>query len=221
MRIRRLLALPLAAAGGFAYVRQIHRFRDPVRLPAPQPGELLSPADGMVSFVRHVDQFRAEELDWSVAELFPGLSAPEGWLIGILVGPLDVHYLYQPADGKVGALKHTPGGKDALGKGHLLPIVLGQPADLLDVPGTRSNERLNYTLHTAVGELHVAAVGSLWGLQAISYLQEGDEVQAGHKALFLPEGGLVLAYLPMTQLPAVSVGEKVRGAETVLSRLRG
>lgn len=218
MRIPRRLALLAAGAAGFTYVRQVHRFRDPVRLPAPAPDSVLSPADGKVSFVRHIDQGHAEELNWPLSELLGQGVKPEGWLIGILVGPLDVHHTYFPADGHLSAVQHTPGQKQALGKNHLLPIMLQQPVDLLDVPGTRSNERFMYTLQSSLGPVQVVYVGSLWGLQATSYAQQDDAVRVGNKAAFLPEGGLVITYVPLKLRPAVSVGEQVTGAQTVLAR---
>lgn len=220
MRISRRLALLAAVGGGFTYVRKVHRFRDPVRLPAAEAGALLSPADGMVSFVRHIDQGHAEELDWRVAEMFREAVAPEGWLIGILVGPLDVHYTYFPHNGEVLSAQHHAGQKLPLGKNHLWPIMWQQPVDLLDTPGTRENERATYTQQTELGKVVVASVGSLWGLQATAFAQPGDRVRIGNKAHFLPEGGLVVVYLPVDLLPAVSVGDRVLGAQTVLARTK-
>ncbi|MHA0034060.1 phosphatidylserine decarboxylase [Deinococcus sp. PESE-38] len=55
------------------------------------------------------------------------------------------------------------------------------------------------------------------GLQAVTYLDEGQTVRQGNKAAFLAEGGLVLLALPGSVTPQVSVGERVRGAETVVA----
>ena len=141
MRIPRRLALLALAGAGVVYVRKIHRYRDPVRQSAAQPGELLAPADGTVSFVRHIDQGHAEELDWRVAELFRRDVHREGWLVGVLISPLDVHYTYAPAGGAVTSSTHLTGAKHPLGGKHLLQIAAQQPVDLLDTPGTRENEQ--------------------------------------------------------------------------------
>lgn len=220
MRVPRRLALLALAGAGVTYLRKVHRFRDPVRLHDAQSGELLCPADGVVSFVRHIDQGHAEELDWRIAELFKMEVSPEGWLVGILISPLDVHYTYATAEGLVSRATHIPGGRQALGGKHLLKMAARQPVDLLNTPGTRENERLVYTQQTPIGALQVAAIGSRLGLQPTTYLTEGDDLQAGRKALFLPEGGLVVTYFPPSVLPQVSVGERVTGGQTVLARLK-
>ena len=218
MRVPRRLALLALAGGSALYVRKIHRYRDPVRLGEAGPGELLCPADGRVSFVRHIDQGHAEALDWPISELFQGDVPREGWLVGILLSPLDVHYTYAPVSGKVTSTRSMPGGRHSLGGQHLLQLAAQQPVDLLGSRGTRDNERHVYTQDTPGGAVHVVAVGSRAGLQGTTYLKVGDDVRAGHKALFLPEGGLVITYFPLSARPQVSVGERVVGARTVMAR---
>ncbi|RJF71075.1 hypothetical protein D3875_05240 [Deinococcus cavernae] len=223
MRVPRRLALLALAGAGTAYLRKVHRYRDPVRFSDPRPGELLCPADGMVSFVRRIEQGQAshghtEELDWPVSELFRDEVPQEGWLVGLLVSPLDVLYTSAPADGEVRAVRHVPGSRLPLGGRHLLQMAARQPVDLLGAPGTRANERLVLTFQTSAGDVHVAAIGSRRGLQGTTYLNQGDTVRAGHKALFLPEGGLVVVYFPLSVLPQVGVGDRVQGGQTVMAR---
>ncbi|GGS30915.1 hypothetical protein GCM10008961_23240 [Deinococcus knuensis] len=233
MRSRSLppVLLPLVAAGVAAwYLRSVYRFRDPVRLPQAGPGDVLSPADGTVSFVRRVqggqvDQVRVPELlngPDSAPDSGPQ-NGPGGWLIGVFVGPLDVHYAYQPVSGTVTrvARRDAPAGNAALGgTGAALGFLAGRPADLLGTRGTLENARLSSVTATPFGNVTLTLVAPGGGLRGTTYQQEGDEARAGFKAAFMQEGGLVLLHLPAAFTPSVGVGDRVTGAQTVVASAR-
>lgn len=206
------------------YLRSVYRFRDPVRVPPPRrPDAVLSPADGVVSFVRRVEGGRVQSdalnAALRVGDLLGTAAAEDGWLLGIFVGPLDVHYVYQPVDGQVTDVRHSGSRSDValLGPTQALSMLAGQPSDLLAGRGTLENERLSAVIQGEVGQVTVTLVAPGAGLRATSYLRPGDRASAGHKAAFLAEGGLVLAQLPADLIPQVSVGERVTGAQTVLA----
>lgn len=217
--------LPLAAAGAAVwYVRRVHRFRDPVRLTNAAAGAVLSPADGIVSFVRRVmsGEIAAESLSKPIrAEALLGQKVADGWLIGIFVGPLEVHYTYQPASGQVVRLNHLGSRTnvsltDAVSAAKFLA---GQPSDLLSTRGTLENERLTVTTQGDLGDITVALVAPGAGLKATSYLREHDQARAGNKTAFLPEGGLVLLHVPTALVPQVGVGDRVQGGQTVAAQI--
>ncbi len=221
MRLPRHLVLPaVAAAGAALYVQKVHRFRDPVRFAPTERGAVLSPGDGLVSFVRRVDLGRIDNFSSEISAL---LDAPggrqDGWLIGIAVRPLDVRYVYQPIGGKVSHVRSRGAGvASALAPQQWAALSLGQPLDLLKAPATLGNERFSYTIESDLGDVTVATVSLGGKLDMLNYVQEGVVARPGTKAAFLPGGGLVLVYLPMLVTPAVEVGQQVRGAETVLAR---
>lgn len=225
MRLRRLL-LPIAAGTAVWYLRSVYRFRDPVRLPA-ETAAVLSPADGAVSFVRRVeaDRVRSDALNAAlkVGDLLGTGPVQDGWLLGILVGPLDVHYVYQPVDGQITATRHTGSRSNAalFGPGEALSLLAGQPTDLLSGRGTLENERLAVVTDSELGHITTTLVAPGAGLNATAYLKAGDAARAGHKAAFLAEGGLVLLHLPPELTPQVSVGERVVGAQTVVASATG
>ncbi|MFK7602204.1 phosphatidylserine decarboxylase [Deinococcus sp. SM5_A1] len=223
MRLRRLL-LPIAAGTAVWYLRSVYRFRDPVRVPPTGPGVVLSPADGVVSFVRRVQdgkiQSDALNAALKVGDLLgSAAAAQDGWLMGIFIGPLDVHYVYQPLAGQVTDVQHTESRSDValLGPSEALSMLAGQPTDLLGGRGTLENERLSFVTQGEAGQVAVALVAPGAGLNATSYLKGGDQASAGHKAAFLAEGGLVLLFLGAELTPQVSVGERVVGAQTVIA----
>lgn len=227
-RLSRLL-LPLAAVGGAAlYVRGVSRFRDPIRVPPGEAGAVLSPADGLVSFVRRIEsgEVRVETLAAPLrARDLTGMEVGEGWLLGLSVGPLDVRFLYAPVDGPARAVTHREsrlnvplGGGPLVGLAATASGLVGWPADLLGTRGAVENERHTTTLDTPRGEVGVTLVAGVGGLRATSYLRPGDTARAGYKLAFLEEGGLVLLTLPAGITPQVGVGDRVRGAETVVAR---
>lgn len=220
MRLRRLL--PLAALGSAVwYVRHVYRFRDPVRVSRAPAGSVISPADGVVCFVRRVTdgQVEADGVTVPVGTL-TGNTAADGWLLGVAVGPLDVHYTYLPVSGTVGTVTYTPATAAAplLSPLEQAALLARRPTALLDAPGLRHNERLGVTVHTDLGDVAVTMVAPGPPLDAMPYVKEGDHARAGYKLAFLPRGGLVTVSLPDSVTPLVSVGDHVTGMQTVFAR---
>lgn len=223
--------LPLAAAGAaLYYVRGVYRFRDPVRLPPADATAALAPADGVVCVVKRVTggQVYADtathplptrDLLGISAETLDG-NMPDGWLLGIYMGPLDVHFTYHPASGPVTRTEHTGSRQNTplLSVGAAASLLTGRPTDLLGTRGTLENERHAVSTQTPYGDVTVTLVAPGSALSATTYSRETDIVRAGNKSAFLEEGGLVLLYLPAAFTPQVSVGERVLGAETVVAR---
>ena len=224
MRVpRRLLLLGSVAAAAALYVRGIYRYRDPVRLPAPAAGAILSPADGRMLLVRRVTEGRVDG-QGAATDLLGWPEAPAtGWLLGLYVGPLDVQYLYQPVGGEVVRAEFADGlavqggtGGGGLGLGARARLLLGQPAE---VPAL-GRPRLTFTLRAPEGtEVTVALPDTGGSAETLNFLRPGDPARAGNKAAFAEGGGLVLVALPGGATPQVSVGDHVTGAETVLARL--
>lgn len=242
----RFFWLALCSALGAWYWRNVYRFRDPVRVsPADQ---LVAPCDGVVSFVRRVTDGSIKGAvlgQLSLSELFSEKTPlhQEGWLIGVFVGPLDVHYMYQPCEGTLNYLEFVPSRR---GKNKTLltltdlPMLWGQPSNLLTSRATSYNERYIYTIgglkHKATAKqptkptaqqqtdqmpasISIACVAPRSGVQAMTYIALDEDVRKGHKALFLEEGGLILIHLPQQFVPQVSVGERLVGAQTPLAIL--
>lgn len=214
MRLSFRRSLPLLAlAGGAWYLRQVHRFRDPVRLPSGD-APLLAPADGRVVWVKRSGSPEARALGW------PDLPT-DGWLVGVATGALDVHYSYAPISGEVSALSLTPArdGAPSLALATQLPLRLGG-LTALDPAQLAGAERLSYRVEvpgdTAPVTGHLLPLGRQLG--ATVYAAQGGGLRQGNKVAFLPEGGLSFVAFGSHLTPAVSVGERVLGAQTVLAR---
>lgn len=224
MRLPRRLSLLAALAAGAWYLRGVYRFRDPVRLPPGEPGSVLSPADGLVSFVRRIEAGRGDAAvdGVPVSALLRTAEHPAtagGWLIGVFVGPLDVHYTYAPVGGTVGLAAQRDGSRSPVPLGDAAQLLAGRAVNLLGSSAARDNERYVFTVGGEGGQsVTVALVAPGAGLNATTYLEAGQTVRQGNKAAFLAEGGLVLVALPQSLTPQVSVGERVVGAQTVLAK---
>lgn len=218
--LRRFLFL--AALGATTLlVRSLVRGRDPVRLPRSSAGEVLSPADGVVASVRRIEAGEiGAEPSLRVEEL-TGQAVGEGWLVGLLTGPLDPRYVYAPVGGTVEDVHLTggPGGGPLLNLMEKARLLLGQPTDLLTRPNLRRNERHTTRLGTGVGGVGVTLIAGERGLGAITYARPGDVLQPARKLAFLEgRSGAVLLTLPPQVTPQVIVGDRVTGGETVVAR---
>lgn len=223
MRVPRRVWMLAAAGAALTYGRVVHRYRDPVRLARPGPGELLAPADGRVAFVRRVTGGRLD---------VPGLNGPldaadllgapaglaDGWLLGVHVGALDVRFVTAPLAGAVEAAPFH-GSRVNVSLAGPLAALTGPAGNLLAGRGTLENERLTLRLTGPDGTpvtLTLVAPGR--ALNARRYVTPGDAVQAGVKLAFLPEGALVLLHVPEAFVPQVSVGGRVQAGLTPLAR---
>lgn len=220
--------LPLVSLGAAALlVRELVRGRDPVRLPRPAQGEVLSPADGVVAFVRRIEagMIGSGEIGGAPTlriEELTGQTVGQGWLIGLLTTPLDPRYVYAPVGGTVGDVGLTggPGGGPLLRPVEKARLLSGQPTDLLTRPNLLGNERHTTRLDTGTGEVSVTLVAGERGLGALAYARPGDILRPGQKLAFLEgRSGAVLLGLPAPGVPQVSVGDRVTGGETVVARL--
>lgn len=178
MRVRRLIPVALAA-GAALYLRGVYRYRDPVRLPKVGVGEVLSAADGVVGFVRRVEDGRADGLD--VPALLGTPGAADGWLIGVPVGPLDVHYVFQPVSGAVSYATHVGARVNVplLDAAGTLGVLAGRAVDALSSRGALENERQAAVVGTPDGDVTVTLVAGRAGLSGTSFTREGTRCAPG------------------------------------------
>jgi len=234
----------LVPAAAYAYLRWVWFFRDPARVPPADPDAILAPADGKVVYVRPIE----EGAVWS-AKLGRTIPLPEitrsphpprsGWVVGIYMSPLDVHYVYAPAAGRVEEVRHHRAARN-------WPMVdmweyirltwLRRAVDLLGKRHHLENERLTLRLRleepNRQGEqgVHRAPHGDLWVVEIADrfvnkircFVQPGQAVRAGQKLSFICRGSQVDVIIPDPQVRiAVRPGMQVYGALTVLARREG
>ena len=165
-------------------------FRDPERTSPDAEHIVLSPADGRV-------------LVAGAAE--PSAAPPGEWRqISIFLSPMDVHVNRIPASGRVMRVSYTPG--------RFLPAYRHEAATV--------NERSEVWVDRGNGQMIVVRqiVGML-ARRVVCRARIGDEVRAGQRFGIMKFGSRMDVFLPTSATIKVTVGEMVRGGETVIAVL--
>ncbi|MDQ7793338.1 MAG: phosphatidylserine decarboxylase [bacterium] len=227
MELLAYLVVTLAAlAGAYVFLQRVWFYRDPPRRAPDRPDTVVSPADGIVLYVRPFagGEVVAEKQGTRIqVEEILRLDLPqkEGWLVGIYMSPLDVHFNYAPMAGEVTRVVYTPTGINLSMVGLLSFFrltFLRRPADLLTARYRLVNER--NTIVFQAGERMVAAVEICDRVvnRITCFVREGDRVAAGQKISFIDRGSQVdLVIFDPAVTVHCRVGDRVRGAETVLA----
>jgi len=129
-----------------------------VRVPDPDPGAVLMPADGRVSQCGRIEDgriFQAKGMSFTAAELLADESAASPFANGLFatvyLSPKDYHRVHMPWTGTLRETVHVPGRLFSVG-----------PAAVRMVPRLFArNERLVCHFDTSAGPMAVVMVGAL------------------------------------------------------------
>ena len=164
-------------------------FRDPERQSPGDPTVVLSPADGRVLVAGSAQ---------------PEAAPPGEWLqISIFLSPLDVHINRVPVSGHVMRVEFR--------RGRYLPAYRAEAATVNECSEV-------WVDHNGQPVVFRQLVGIL-ARRVVCRLQPGRHVQAGERYGVMKFGSRMDVFLPMTAVLCVSVGDRVKGGETVLARL--
>jgi phosphatidylserine decarboxylase len=164
-------------------------FRDPDRHVRGQPGAVLAPADGRVLVAGP-----------AVAEAAP----PGEWQqISIFLSPMNVHVNRVPVSGRVTRVSYTPG--------KFLPAYHRDAA--------ATNERSEIWIDHEGQSVVARQIVGILARRVVCRLQTGAMVQAGDRYGVMKFGSRMDVFLPLSATIQVTVGEMVRGGETVIAVL--
>ncbi len=125
----------------------------------------------------------------------------QSWnLISIFMSPLNVHINYAPIEGEVQKIRYLPGS--FLKADH-------QNASL-------QNESNALTIQGQKIQLIMKQVAGIFARRIVCYSKIGDKVKAGQKIGLIQFGSRVDLYLPESIEVKVNVGDRVKGAQTIL-----
>ena len=185
--------LPLAALAAAFCVFSLYFFRDPERVPSPQHGAVLAPADGRVVSVGPA--VPPEEL---------GLGPAPRMRVAIFLSVLNVHVNRVPAAGVVTRIAYRHGA--------YLNASLDKASEL--------NERNALAIRLVDGRmLAVVQIAGLVARRILCDVREGDTVRSGDRFGIIRFGSRTDLYLPEGVTPLVTVGQTMVGGETVLALL--
>jgi phosphatidylserine decarboxylase len=226
-----LIAALFVAGLGAAYVfwRHYWFFRDPPRTPPIEAG-LLSPADGIVVYVREVDPGTdvvviKQGLSATVKDLVREDTARRKIVIGIFMSPFDVHYNRTPLAGTVAFVRRHPasGGNVSMTAMHWRSLLGLEPRYAGSehiVQNERTVTRFEAEYRGAPLPLYVVQIGALTVNGIDSYIKPGQRVERGATFGMIRIGSqvdLVVPWRPGFEV-RVRPGDRVRAGETIVVR---
>jgi phosphatidylserine decarboxylase len=192
LRGHSILALLLATCSLLLIAFSIWFFRDPERrIPesANDGHTVLSPADGRI--VEITDCIENEYIRDRAIQ------------ISIFLSPLDVHVNRYPISGIIEYVRYYPGEY----------LVAWHPKS------SERNERSVIGVRAEGGKVLFRQITGILARRIVFETRVGDTISAGERFGMMKFGSRMDVVLPRTAVIAVSVGQHVRAAETILARL--
>jgi phosphatidylserine decarboxylase len=172
-------------------------FRDPVRTTPRGERLIIAPADGLVTMIARVPP---------PAELRGGDGLADGdyTRVSIFMSVFDVHINRAPISGRVQRIVYIPG-----------KFV---NADL--DKASEDNERQHMVVETSDGlKIAFTQIAGLVARRILSFVREGDMVDAGQRIGLIRFGSRVDVYLPAGTGAKVLLGQRTIAGETVLAEV--
>jgi phosphatidylserine decarboxylase len=170
-------------------------FRDPIRTTPQGSNLIVAPADGLITQIAKVPPPR---------ELMgpDGLDDVEMTRISIFMSVFDVHINRSPVMGIVRKMVYVPG--------KFLNADLDKASE--------ENERQHFLIEGAGGfKVGVTQIAGLVARRILTFVHEGDGVEAGERIGLIRFGSRVDVYLPAGTGPLVLLGQRTLAGETVLA----
>ncbi len=186
------IAAPLGWLGVVLTAWCAYFFRDPRRVTPVRDGLIVSPADGKISQITNAVP---------PAEMELGNGARTR--ISIFMSVFDVHVNRTPASGHIEKIIYKAG--------KFLNADLDKASE--------ENERNSFVIRTAAGRIGVVQIAGLIARRIVTFVREGDAVDAGDRIGLIRFGSRVDVYLPEGGKALVSEGQLALAGETVLADL--
>ena len=233
--LRVFLVIASVWAAVLYFLQRIWFYRDPVRVTPQGTDLLISPCDGQVVYIKRVQdgQITANKLGQSIAVTeithaqWPEGAAPgNGWLIGIYMSPLDVHFNYAPLNATISGIVHN-GAKLNLPMVDLWEYVqltyLRRAVDLFAKRYALENERQTVFLEGQLGgqplKVAMVEIADKFVNKISTYVVVGEAVRPGQKVSFIERGSQVDLFLFAEDVEfLVGVGDQLYGAQTAIAQ---
>jgi phosphatidylserine decarboxylase len=164
-------------------------FRDPDRIIPEGKGLIVSPADGKVVSISHVQD--------------PAVMPDAETRISIFLSPLDVHINRMPVEGLIENIVYQ--------RGKFLAAY--------NDDATEENERNAVHVLDADGRrLAVAQVAGVLARRIVCHVKRGDKLSRGDRFGLIMFGSRTDTYLPAGCRVEVVEGQRVKGGESILGR---
>lgn len=213
---------------GMYFLRNIWFYRDPKREAPAREGIVVSPADGKVIYIRKISKGKViseklgERIELSeITKEKLGGGPKNGWLIGIYMSPLDVHYNYSPIAAQVEEIVHTqaPVNLPMVDLWEYIKLVyLRRAVDLFAKRFHFVNERNTIFLKNQHLSVIVVEIADKFVNKINCFVGEGDRLKIGDKLSFIERGSQADVVIFEEDIEIkVHFGDQVYGGETVLA----
>jgi len=181
---------PLGWLGALATGWCVYFFRDPPRVTPLREGLVISPADGIVSFVGRAAP--PPEL---------GLGDQPRQRVSVFMSVFDCHVNRAPVAGRVARVAYKPG------------LFLSADLD----KASEDNERNGVLIESAAGTFGIVQIAGLIARRIVCFTAQGANLSAGDRFGLIRFGSRVDVYLP--ENARILVGERSRAiaGETVIA----
>lgn len=169
-------------------------FRDPDRPIPPGDEVVVAGADGVVADIIEIDE---EEVLKTKCRR-----------VGIFLSVFDVHVNKAPIAGKIIYTKHYPG------------TYPGPYLDARNPDCSKFNEALTWAFQGAKATLVVRQITGAIARRIVPWSKVDDTVEKGFRFGMIRFGSRTEIYLPLDAEVTVKVGDRVKGAESVIARLK-
>lgn len=181
--------IPAVIAGGFTLFTAWF-FRNPARVIPPGSGLVVAAGDGKVVAIEE--------------EFEPRFMKEKSIRLSIFLNVFDVHINRVPCEGIVERVQYQAGAF----------LVASKPE------ATLKNEQNAILVRTAQGAKVVCVqVAGLIARRIVCWVSQGDRVQRGERYGLIRFGSRMDTFLPLGSTMKVSVGDRVKGGETVVGVL--
>ena len=171
-------------------------FRDPVRTTPIDPKLIIAPADGLVTMITRTGPPVELAADGGLSGEFTRVS--------IFMSVFDVHINRSPIAGRVRRVAYVPG--------KFLNADLDKASD--------DNERQHFLVEREDGiAIGFTQIAGLVARRILSFVHEGDSVEAGQRIGMIRFGSRVDVYLPAGTGPRVLLGQRCIAGETIIAEI--
>jgi phosphatidylserine decarboxylase len=168
----------------------VNFFRDPERAVPTGDDVVVAAADGVVDAIIEIEE--TEVLKTRCRR------------VSIFLSVFDVHVNKAPITGKVTYIQHHPG------------LFL----DARDPACSEKNEALTWAFEGAKATLVVRLLTGAIARRIVPWSKVGDSVPKGYRFGMIRFGSRTEVYLPLDAEVTVKIGDKVKGAETIIAKLK-
>jgi phosphatidylserine decarboxylase len=216
----------------FVCWRFIFFFRNPERTSDADENALLSPADGFVLYVRHIHDIDNEvfsiknERKIFLNELMllreTDIEFKSGWLIGIVMSPLDVHFNRSPISGfikRIGYEFPDPERKNFNMFPALQNLFFKSVQPQIDCSYLIHNERASYIITNDKLKVYVTQIADRYVKKIVTY-RDNETVSRGEIFGLIRMGSQVDLFIPDTKTDiqiAVRQGEHLNAGIDIIA----